>query len=220
MVFSTSPGETPIAQAKHIAANANMWRESDDFWDQWRFLDHAFDLAARWQGVGGPGHWPDLDMIPLGHIALRSIGQPRMTRFTHDEQRTLMSMWALAPSPLMLGMNLPDNDEWTLSLLSNDAVLAVNQDSAGNTARRITSDRQAGTEIWVKKLSGGKTAVGLFNRSTQERKITLNAKDADLTGAFSYVDLWTGTEAKADGSVTLSVPSHGAVLLRVGAEKL
>ncbi len=215
MVFSTSPGETPIGQARNIAANANMWRVSDDFWDQWRFLDHAFDLAFRWQGVGGSGHWPDLDMIPLGHIALRSIGPPRMTRFTKDEQRMLMSMWALFPSPLMLGMNLPDNDPATLELLTNDAVLAVNQDAAGNAARRAAADRQTGTEIWAKKLSSGDLAVGLFNRGSREQKITLNGKDVDLSGAFSCHDLWNGTDTKADGSMIFSVPSHGAVLVRV-----
>jgi len=136
----------------------NQWRMSDDFWDNWKYLNHAFDLAHAWQGIGGPGRWPDADMIPLGRIGIRSVDGDRHTRFTHDEQVTLMSFWCLAPSPLMLGMNLPDNDDWTLSLLTNDEALAINQDALGKSARRIA--KTGGAEVWVKELSDGSLAVG------------------------------------------------------------
>ena len=130
IVFSTSPGETPIKQKEHVSTHANMWRVSGDFWDNWRSLNHAFDLAAAWQGVGGPGHWPDSDMIPFGHVGIRcrDAGGDHQRRFTHDEQITLMSLWSLIASPLMLGGNLPDNDDWALSLFTNDDVLAIDQD--------------------------------------------------------------------------------------------
>lgn len=130
IVFSTSPGPTDVNMARHIQAQANMWRLSGDFWDTWAKLNAQFDLLASWKGVAGPGHWPDADMIPLGHIAIRSKcgGVDHLTKLAPDEQMALMSLWAIAPSPLMLGMNLPDNDAWTLSLLTNDEVLAVNQD--------------------------------------------------------------------------------------------
>ena len=118
IVFSTSPGPTPTGRAGHVAAHANLWRISGDFWDRWQKINDQFDLLAQWQGAGGPGHWPDADMIPFGHIAIRSKidGSPHWTHFTRDEQLTLMSLWSLAPSPLMLGMNLPDNDDWTTAL--------------------------------------------------------------------------------------------------------
>ena len=123
-----------------------MWRISGDFWDRWPDLNRAFDLLGKWQGVGGPGHWPDSDMIPFGHIGIKCTiaGPERQTRFTKDEQVMLMSLWALAPSPLMLGNNLPDTDEWTLSLLTNDEVLAVNQDPLGSPARRVTANQRHG----------------------------------------------------------------------------
>ena len=93
----------------------------------------------------GPGHWPDGDMIPFGHICQRNcdVRPDRWTRFTRDEQLTLMSLWALAPSPLMLGMNLPDNDEWTTAILTNPEVLAVDQDSLGKPAQRVIDSRRA-----------------------------------------------------------------------------
>ena len=137
IVFSTSPGETPIADAQHILTHANLWRVSDDFWDNWKSLDHEFTLAARWHNFAAPGHWPDADMLPLGHLSVshRSVGKNRCTHFTRDEQLTLLSFWCLLPSPLMVGGNLPDNDAWTLALLTNPEVLAVNQDAAGRAAQ-------------------------------------------------------------------------------------
>ena len=95
----------------------------------------------RWRDVAGPGHFPDADMIPFGHICIRSKagGNDRVTRYSRDEQITLMSFWCLAPSPLMLGGNLPDNTDWDLALITNDEVLAVNQDPLANPAARVTS---------------------------------------------------------------------------------
>ena len=215
IVFSTSPGETPIAEAADISTHANQWRISDDFWDNWRSLNHNFDLLGRWQGVGGPGHWPDADMIPLGHLAIRSIGKPRQTQFTRDEQVTLISLWALAPSPLMLGMNLPDDDAWTDSLLTNDAVIAVNQDALGAPAKRVQQDRAAGTEVWVKPLSGGGAAVGLFNRSSQQQRVVLRAGDIGANGAVRLRDLWTGKVLEMGNEFSATVAPHGTVLVRV-----
>jgi alpha-galactosidase len=214
IVFSTSPGATPVSRADHIKSNANMWRISDDFWDQWRFINTAFNLLARWQGQAGPGHWPDADMIPLGHIGIRSVGKSRMTNFTHDEQITLMSLWSIAPSPLMLGMNMPDNDDWTLSLLTNDEVLAIDQDALGSPAAKVGVDKS--TEVWVKKLSNGDWAVGLFNRGTEDSPVTLKWEDAKLTGSLKARDLWQHKDLGLfDRELTLPVPKHGAQLLRL-----
>jgi hypothetical protein len=216
MIFSTSPGEAPVRDAADIAAHANLWRMSDDFWDNWKSLDHNFDLLGRWQGVGGPGHWPDADMIPLGHLALRSVGRPRMTQLSHDEQVTLMSLWALAPSPLMLGMNLPDDDAWTDSLLSNDAVIAVNQDSLGAAARRVGQDRAAGTEVWIKPLSGGRVAAGLFNRSSVEKRVTLNAAELPmLSASHSVHDHLTGQRTQFSGEISALLAPHAAMLVQL-----
>jgi len=220
IVFSTSPGPTDPSHAKHISANANMWRISGDFWDQWgeshrSGLSHQFDLLAKWQGVAGPGHWPDADMIPFGHIGIKCTiaGKDRQTRFTKDEQIMLMSLWIIAPSPLMLGNNLTDTDPWTLSLLTNDEVIAVNQDPLGKPARRVSQTR--GTEVWVKELKDGSKAVALFNRSAAAASVALDWDDARLTGKQSLRDLWKHQDLGSfDSGYSTTVPSHGAVLLR------
>ncbi len=214
IVFSTSPGETPVRQADHISIQANMWRASNDFWDDWKSLSHAFDLAAAWEAVGGPGRYADLDMIPLGHIGIRSVGGGRKTRFTPDEQLTIMSLWSLRPSPLILGMNLPDNDEATLSLITNDEVLAIDQDPLGKPAQRVS--KKEGAEVWVRRLRDGSSAVGLFNRGDAPASVTLNWSDAGLAGAQSVRDLWQHKYLGIfENQVTLPVPKHGAVLLRL-----
>jgi alpha-galactosidase len=214
IVFSTSPGETPVEEANHISTHANMWRVSADFWDNWNSLNHAFDLAAAWHGVAGPGHWPDFDMIPLGKTGLRSVGSPRMTAFSHDEQITLMSLWCLGPSPLMLGMDLPENDDWTLSLLTNDEVLAIDQDPLGQPLKRVSQTN--GAEIWIRDLKDGSKAVGLFNRSEADTTVTLKWNDAGLSGKLAARDLWQHKDlGDFENSISLPVPKHGAVLLRL-----
>ena len=226
IVFSTSAGPTPVRDAKHISTHANQWRISGDFWDQWgdtyrSGLNHQFDLLAQWQGVGGPGHWPDADMIPFGHIGIKCTiaGPDRQTRFSKDEQRMLMSLWAIAPSPLMLGANLPDLDAWTLSLLTNDEVLAVNQDPLGRPARRVVQTN--GTDIWVKELKGGDTAIGLFNRSAASQNVQLNWSDAGLTGRQILRDLWAHKDLGSfEEKFMAQVPSHGAVLLRADRQNV
>ena len=154
-------------------------------------------------------------MIPFGHIGIKCTiaGPDRQTRFTKDEQRTLMSLWALAPSPLMLGNNLPDTDEWTLSLLTNDEVLAVNQDPLGSPARRVVQTN--GAEIWVKELKDGSKAIGLFNRSAAAQEVELAWSDVGLTGKQKLRDLWLHKDVGTmKERYTVRVPSHGAVLLR------
>ena len=190
VVFSTSPGATPLKQANHIRAHANLWRISADFWDNWKSLDHDFDLLWSWQSYGGPRHWPDADMIPLGRVGKRCLDAKgeHMTHFTRDEQVTLMSLWALAPSPLMLGMNLPENDEWTLGLLTNDEVLAINQDMLCKPATCVW--RKDSLEVWLRVIFGGGRAVGIFNRSDQSRTFHDLAL-AGVTGNWKVRDVWS-----------------------------
>ena len=128
IVLSLSPGETPLSAAEHVKRHANLWRISDDFWDDWAALREQFTRLARWNPHRGAGHWPDADMLPLGVLACGS----RSTRLSPDEQITLMTLWCIARSPLMHGGDMTKMDDFTLSLLTNDEVLAVNQRSSGN----------------------------------------------------------------------------------------
>lgn len=218
IVYSLSPGETPVEQGAHVAGHANLWRISGDFWDNWNALDHTFLLGTRWHPFAAPGHWPDADMLPVGHISLhgRPVGPDRQTNFTKNEQMTLLSLWSLLPSPLMVGANLPDNDAWTLALLTNPEVMAVNQDGLGAAGGQVSSSED-GLEVWSRKLADGSVAVGLFNRGDfGSEPITATWTALGLTGRQTVRDLWQRKDLGVfDQQFSLAVPAHGAALLRV-----
>lgn len=156
MVLSISPGETDIHAAAHVVEHANMWRISDDFWDHWSLLEAQFDRLDKWTRWRRPGAWPDADMIPIGVIELG-----RRTWFSPTEQGTLMTLWSIARSPLMLGADLTKLDAPTLSLLTNDEVIAVNQSSANN--RQLFRNPDGGVG-WVADTADGRDRyVALFN---------------------------------------------------------
>ncbi|HXY23877.1 MAG TPA: glycoside hydrolase family 27 protein [Candidatus Acidoferrum sp.] len=153
IVLSLSPGPTALDKAQEVSKYAQMWRISDDMWDLWysetQFpsgVKNQFARAAKWAPFAGPGHWPDTDMLPIGRLEpAAGWGQPRATRLTHDEQRTMLTLWAIARSPLIMGGNLTLCDEWTESLLTNPEVIAVNQSSIENRAV-LTTDKFA---VWT-----------------------------------------------------------------------
>ncbi|GAB3295915.1 hypothetical protein GCM10027348_17900 [Hymenobacter tenuis] len=166
IVLSTSPGETPIAEAKHVQANANMWRTVGDFWDSWEQLKEHFDVCDRWSPYIKPGAFPDADMLPLGRLGIRAErGDDRMSRFTHDEQYTLMSLWSIFRSPLMFGGDLPSNDAFTLSLLTNKEVLAMHRSSTNNRQLFRKDNLVAWTADDPKT---GDKFLALFNAQDQE----------------------------------------------------
>jgi hypothetical protein len=220
IVYSISAGPPAPRDAGHVLTHVNMWRISSDFWDRWSSLNQQFDLMYPWHDFAGPGHYPDADMIPFSHICIRSKagGNDRVCRFTHDEQIMLMSFWCLAPSPLMLGGNLPDNTQWDLDLISNDEALALNQDPLVKPAARVSQqgERNARTEVWVRELKNGSRAVGLFNRSGSGAEVTLNWDETALSGKWTARDLWQHKDLGAfDAKLPLQVPAHGAVLLKL-----
>ncbi len=220
IVYSISAGPPAPRDAQHVVTHVNMWRISSDFWDRWSSLNHQFDLMYPWHDFIGPGHYADADMIPFGHIAIRSKagGSDRVSRFTHDEQIMLMSFWCLAPSPLMLGGNLPDNTQWDLNLISNDEVLALDQDPLVKPATRVSQQGapNARTEVWVRELKDGNRAAGLFNRSGNATEVTLNWDEAKLSGKWTARDLWQHKDLGIfDTKLALQVPAHGAVLLKL-----
>lgn len=159
MLLSLSPGATALSAAEHVREHANLWRISDDFWDNWDVLREQFDLLARWNAHRGPGHWPDADMLPFGVL---DLGR-RSSRFTRDEQRTVMTLWAIARSPLMHGGDMTKMDEFTLGLLSHPEVIALDQDSRDN--RRLFDDD--GLVAWAATSASGDTYLALFNARDQ-----------------------------------------------------
>jgi hypothetical protein len=181
IVFSTSPGATPLSDGEHISTHANMWRISDDFWDNWPSLLAQFDRLRDWTPFRARGHFPDADMLPIGIL---QMGKNK-THFTRDEQFTLMSLWSIARSPLMIGADLTKLDSFTLSLLTNDEVIAVNQNS-GNNHELFHRDGFYG---WVADVPGSPDKyVALFNTRAKPRELT-QSPDAPETAAAIPVKL-------------------------------
>ncbi len=219
MVFSTSPGATPLERGKHVMDHANMWRICDDFWDNWKMLKPQFKRCADWAPYIGEGHWPDADMLPLGHIALRAErGNDRMTGFTKPEQYTLMNLWSIFRSPLMFGGDLPTNDEFTLSLLTNDEVLAVNQNSANN--RQLKED--GGMIVWTADVPGTKDKYVAFFNSNEAgiSDISVTLAELGLKGTYRVKDLWTKeVKGTVTDKFTVAVEPHASLLVRFAKVK-
>jgi len=216
IVLSLSPGEMQVANAADLVGNANMWRMSNDFWDRPGDLDRMFMLAGNWQTVSSTGHWPDADMLPLGHLGPRCPvnGLDRNTSFTHNEQVSMISFWSLLPSPLMLGANMPLMDAWTTALLTNEEVLAVGQDALGQRARVLGT--QGMQETWVKNLSGGRKAVGFFNHGAADVAMSMTFASLGVSGPQRVRDVWRRADyAVTNGTITANVPFRGAILFVV-----
>ena len=167
MVLSLSPGPAPLKYGTFFQEYANMWRLTDDFWDNWEQLKDMFTRCAQWSPFVGPGSWPDCDMLPLGHIGIRSVdggGADRLTRFTKAEQRTMMTLWSIFRSPLMLGCELTDLDDWTLHLLREPTLKIMHQE--GRNARQIHNE-----DDWVVWQTEANATVYyvIFNLSDTER---------------------------------------------------
>lgn len=169
IALSTSPGPTADIDnnftldpniAQHVQNNANLWRITNDLWDNWDHVYDMFERAHNWSPYRSEGHWPDNDMLPLGRLGIRAhTGGDRMSNLTQDEQRTLMSFWSITRSPLMFGGDLPSNDAFTLSLLNNPEVIEVNQHSSNNQQLFRTNDQVA----WIADAPGGGKYLAVFN---------------------------------------------------------
>jgi alpha-galactosidase len=218
IVLSLSPGPAPLEKTEEMRQYSQMWRISNDIWDLWHStveypqgLGDQFANVAKWAGVAQPGHWPDADMLPLGHLGPeRGWGQVRGTRLTHDEQRTLMTLWCIFPSPLMVGGELPSADAWTTSLLSNAEVIAMDQHSTGNHPV-ITADKVV---VWVAQSSlTNSQYLAVFNISESSQALQYTWKDLGFTGPkYKLRDLWQRQDAGVAASIEVTVPPHGVVL--------
>ncbi len=211
IALSLSPGETPVSRAEHVRRYAQMWRISDDFWDEWPMLEAQFVRLENWHPYAAPGGWPDADMLPLGRLALGE----RDSRFTPDEQRTVMSLWAIARSPLIMGGDLRALDAKTLALLTNREVLSVNQASRDNRPHFV----QDGARIWsARPEQGPGLYVALFNTTDKPRRVGIRLRDLGLQGQATVRDVWAGQSlAPASGRFEQDIPPHGSGLYRLSA---
>lgn len=215
MVLSLSPGEAHLGQAEFLKEHANMWRISADFWDKWEHLRKNFDLLNAWSSHTGPGNWPDADMIPFGHISLenRPHGPDRMSQFTKNEHYTLMSLWAIARSPLMIGADLLSTPDSVLSFFTNEEIIYVNQYSEnGHQARN-----EAGQIVWVADDQRSEDVfVALFNVSDEEQEVSIELEWEMLRGNYLVRDVWKGEdEGATTGVFSRTLRAHEGRLYRL-----
>lgn len=200
--LSLSPGkQLSVVHLDFLREHSTMWRVSDDLWDDWSAVAQQFQRAARWAPHQQAGSFADLDMLPLGRLGIRAhVGAPRDSRLTLAEQRTVMTLWAFARSPLMFGGHLPESDPATVALLTDEALLAINHDSAGN--REIIRD--GNLVVWAATL-GGEEVRGVFWLGDESTALRLHIDDLGVSPSGDTSD---------DGWVELELEPHGSALLR------
>lgn len=219
IVLSLSPGPAPREKADHLCKNANMWRLTGDFWDRWEPLYNMFDKCAQWQGVSAKGNYPDCDMLPIGRLSKNGTchgPQNRMSQFTKAEQYTLMSLWGIFKSPLMIGGNLPDNDDFTLSLLTNSEYMEMHAKSYG--ARQIAREEKNGKGkiVWAANGKGCKY-IALFNTGDKEKVLKVDLSTVLMPDTdYKVLDIWQNEQLGSfKNTISLSVAPHGVRLLKL-----
>ena len=210
MVLSLSPGPAVIEEAWHMEQFANMWRMTDDFWDRWDLLENMFRRCEVWQAHVGPGSWPDCDMLPLGKIGI-GFRRPRMTNFTRDEQLTMMNLWCIFRSPLMVGGDLPQHDEWTLSLLTNAEALAANQE--GSHPRMLGKDKTF--RLWMSDAPDGGYYLAGFNLAGESAELPFDAELIGVAGMKAR-DVWKHEDlGPVAQNASVALPAHGSFLWKL-----
>ena len=203
IVYSLSNGAT-LQWGDDYVRLANCWRTTGDIAANWSSLARiGFDNQNPWRAFAGPGHWNDADMMVIGHKTLLP-----------NEQYTHMSLWCLLAAPLLLGFDVTTADDFIVSLLSNDEVLAVNQDPLGQQAARLVSGGDI--EVWAKDMRDGSKAVGIFNRGLTNTSGTLDWSDLKISGKWKARDLWRQKDLGVfDGKIASDLPWHGCRLVRL-----
>lgn len=209
--LSLSPGrDLSLTRLDHLREHATMWRICDDLWDSWDDVEANFARFARWAPYAGPAGWPDGDMLPLGRIGLRAErGEPRDSLLTPAERRTLITLWCVARSPLMVGGDLPTSSPETIALLTNADVLALLRTTA---SREIF--REGPLVLWSAQGHDGATYVAAFNTGSEPLTVTLDAGNVGLpldlaSRGGELLELWTGAEAPRVTVATQSDEARG-----------
>jgi len=215
IVLSLSPGPAMVEQAEHLRKNANMWRITNDLWDSWENIMEMFTRCNNWSPYVSEGCFPDCDMIPVGHLSIRGCEHglsERWTRLSKAEQRTLFSLWCIFRSPLMVGCELTDADEWTMSLLTNDAVLGLTKHSHG--AHQVL--REGCLIVWQAEGEHGEQYVAMFNVAGWPDAYAVSFEKLGISGAYEVTDLWTGTcDGTESRALTAQIGTHDVKLVRL-----
>jgi alpha-galactosidase len=190
----------------------NLWRTTGDITDTWESLREIGFSQVSNSPYARPGNWNDPDMLVVGRVGWGPSLHP--TRLTPDEQYTHISLWCLLSAPLLIGCDLQLLDEFTLNLLTNDEVIALDQDPLGSQAKQVIVDGD--TQVWIKQLADGSKAIGVFNLSGKTVKYKLNLEKAGLKAGGVLRDLWRQKNlGEAGKTADLTIPSHGVMLLKL-----
>ncbi|MNS54054.1 Alpha-galactosidase A precursor [compost metagenome] len=192
-----------------------MWRMVDDVWDTWPHITHLMDVAQKWYPYIAPGTWPDCDMIPLGRISIRGErGEDRMTRLTKDEQYTLITFFNIFKSPLFFGGDLPNNDAFTLSLLTNKEVVKMHNESSDV---KQLFQKEGRIAVTSKNVKGGSVYLALFNISDNaSQKVSVNLSDLGISASAEVLNMWTGEKSKVTSKeITADLKPHSSVLYQL-----
>jgi alpha-galactosidase len=212
IVFSLS-NSTPFASIGELSKVSNAWRTGGDIKDSWQSLKSRLFSQDKWAPYESPGHWNDPDMMIVGYLGWGK--DLHSTKLTPDEQYTHVSAWCLMSVPLLLGCDLTKLDNFTLSLLTNDEVLAVNQDELGKQATVISRQGDAG--VMAKELSDGSKVAGLFNPGDNgKQEVVLKWSDLGISGNYIVRDLWRQKDLGTfNNEFKAEVPQHGVVMVSV-----
>lgn len=212
--------------ARDLARLANVWRTTEDIIDVWDMNEseeesigfghgilNIWDRHGKWRPFNGPGHWCDPDMLVVGQVAT-DLHRRHPTRLTRDEQYTHISLWCLWSAPLLIGCPLEELDDFTLSLLTNDEVMEVDQDPLGRMAGIVGKDGDR--EVWGKEMEDGSLAAGLFNKGEEKDTVTLRWSNMGMQDKWRIRDLWRQQDlGEFEGEFGAEVPSHGVVMIRL-----
>ncbi len=210
MVLSLSPGPAIVEKAFHLKRYANMWRITDDFWDSWDLLKNMFYRCELWQTHSEAGSWPDCDMLPVGIIG-HGFEDERKSRFSFDEQKTMLTLWCIFRSPLMIGSDLPLLDSKTLKLLTNKDILSLLK--LKTQARLVFKSEEK--QIWVNG-----NYIAIFNIS--DKKIHTDFSDIsaileknNISESAVIYDMWKQKESGIASSFSMELNRHCTICLKL-----
>ena len=209
MVLSLSPGPALLEKAELYKQVSNMWRITDDFWDKWELLYDMFSRAEKWCTHTGAGGWPDADMLPIGGI-LQDYDTANRTKFTQPEQYTMMTLWCIFRSPLIIGGEMTTFDDFTMSLITNEDIL--NMHLKARNSHQVWRREINGTEhiLWTASCADGGIYAALFNTGEQCSQISVPLTDLELYGSAKIKELWSKETTDNANELKATIEPHGA----------
>lgn len=208
MVLSLSPGPALLEKAELYKQVSNMWRITDDFWDNWQLLYNMFERCEKWAPHNGAGHWADADMLPIGYIK-QDYSPDITTQFTKDEQVTMLTLWSIFRSPLIIGGEMTKFDDFTMSLLTNEGILKMHRNA--RHSHQVWRREMNGSEIvlWTAADAEGCQYAALFNIGENAADISVPLTELEIYETKDITELWSNEAFHAD-NISADLAPHSA----------